>query len=216
MLYCVTKRKKPDLFIQKMRIVLIGSSGTIGRHLGERLSTKAEVLSAGRSGADIRVDISDADSIAEMYKTVDGIDAVICAAGPAKFGALSELTEDDHYVGIRGKLMGQVNLVRIGQSYLNDNGSFTLTTGILADDPVPGSSSLALVNGGLHSFSLAAALELPRGLRINVVAPTVVSDAAEKYSDIFPGYTPVSMERVTDGYVRSVFGKTTGRVFRIQ
>ncbi|MGD9628865.1 MAG: short chain dehydrogenase [Pyrinomonadaceae bacterium] len=198
-----------------MRIVLIGSSGTIGRHIHERLSAKAEVLSAGRNGADIRVDITDEDSIEEMYNAAGSIDAVVCAAGPAKFGAFSELTEEDHYIGIRGKLMGQVNLVRIGQRYLNDGGSFTLTTGILADDPVPGSSSLALVNGGLHSFAMAAALELPRGLRINVVAPTVVSDAAEKYSDIFPGYTPVSMERVADGYVRSVFGRTTGRILRI-
>src|SRR5437868_11491207 len=116
-----------------------------------------------------------------MYETAENVDAVICAAGPAKFGAFGELTEEDFYVGIRGKMMGQVNLVRIGQKYINDNGSFTLTTGILADEPVVGSTGLSLVNGAVNSFAIAAAQELPRGQRINVVCPTVVEDSAAAY-----------------------------------
>ena len=111
--------------------------------------------------------------------------------------------------------MGQVNLVRIGQKYLNDGGSFTLTTGILADEPVFGSVSLALVNGGVNSFVKAAAQELPRGQRINVVSPTVVEDSADNYEDFFPGYVPVSMDRVVSGYVRSVEGRITGEIIRI-
>lgn len=198
-----------------MKIVIIGARGTIGSLLHEQFSAKNEVVTAGRSGADITVDITDPGSIAAMYDEVQGIDAVICAAGPAKFGALADLSEDDHYVGLRGKLMGQVNIVRLGLDRLNDNGSFTLTTGVLADDPVRGSSSLALVNGAVNSFAMAAALEMPRGLRINVVAPTVVADAAEKYADVFAGYDPVSMERVANGYIRAVYGKTNGRIFRI-
>lgn len=198
-----------------MKIVIIGASGTIGRLLKDEFLKKAEVVSAGRNGADVSVDMIDAASIAAMYETVKDIDAVVCVAGPVKFGALSELSEEDHFIGLRGKLMGQVNLVRLGLDHLNDGGSFTLTTGILADDPVPGSSSLALVNGAVNSFAMAAALEMPRGLRVNVVAPTVVADAAEKYADVFPGYHPVPMNQVVGGYVRSVYGKTNGRIFRI-
>ena len=119
-----------------MKIILIGASGTIGKRIHERLTKKHEIVRASRSGADIQVDITDSASIEKMFNSVTGVDAVICAAGPAKFGPLAELTEEDFYVGIRGKMMGQVNLVRIGQGYLNDGGSFTLTTGILADDPV--------------------------------------------------------------------------------
>ena len=144
-----------------MRIILIGASGTIGKRIREAFSKKHEVVGAGRSNADVAVDITDAASIESMYRSVEGLDAVVCAAGPAKFGPFAELTEEDFYVGLRGKLMGQVNLVRIGQKYLNDGGSFTLTTGILADDPVFGSTGLSLVNGALHSFVLAAAQELP-------------------------------------------------------
>ena len=198
-----------------MKILLIGASGTIGKHIDAALSRKHEVIKASRSGADVEVDITDAASIEKMYKAVENIDAVICAAGPAKFGLFGELTEDDFYVGIRGKMMGQVNLVRIGQKYLNDNGSFTLTTGVLAEDPVAGSVAITMLNGGLNAFAIAAAQELPRGLRVNVVCPTVVEDSMDVYADFFPGFGPVSMERVTNGYIRCVEGNTNGRIFRI-
>jgi NAD(P)-dependent dehydrogenase (short-subunit alcohol dehydrogenase family) len=198
-----------------MNILLIGASGTIGKRIHGRFTKKHEVVQASRSGGDISVDITDAASIEKMYESVKGIDAVICAAGPAKFGAFSELTEEDFYIGIRGKMMGQVNLVRIGQKYLNDGGSFTLTTGILADEPVFGSVSLSLVNGGVNSFVIAAAQELPRQMRINVVSPTVVEDSAEAYADFFPGFDPVSMDRVVNGYVRSVETRVTGKIIRI-
>jgi NADP-dependent 3-hydroxy acid dehydrogenase YdfG len=198
-----------------MKILLVGARGTIGKVLYNEFSKKAEVVSASRNDTDVTVDITSPESIEQMYESVKEIDSVICAAGPAKFGAFAELSEEDFYIGIRGKLMGQINLVRIGQKYLNDGGSFTLTTGVLADDPVAGSTSLALVNGAVNSFAVAAALEMLRGLRINVIAPTVVADAAEKYADVFPGYDPVSMDRVVNGYVRSVYGKTNGRIFRI-
>lgn len=198
-----------------MKILLIGASGTIGKRILAQLSKKHEIVSGGRTNADVDVDITDTASIEKMYRSVNGLDAVICAAGPAKFGLLAELTEEDFSVGIRGKMMGQVNLVRIGQKYINDSGSFTLTTGILADEPVVGSASLSLVNGGVNSFVLAAAQELPRGQRVNVVCPTVVADSAEAYADFFPGFDPVSMERVVNGYVRSVETKITGRIIRI-
>ena len=198
-----------------MKILLIGASGTIGRRIFDTFSKKHEVVRASRGGADIEVDITDASSIEKMYESVKGIDAVICAAGPAKFGTFDELSEEDFYVSIRGKMMGQVNLVRIGQNYITDGGSFTLTTGILAEEPVVGSAGLSLVNGGVNSFILAAALELPRGQRINVVCPTLFEDSAEKYADVFPGFDPVPMDRVVNAYVRSVEGKITGRILRI-
>jgi NAD(P)-dependent dehydrogenase (short-subunit alcohol dehydrogenase family) len=198
-----------------MKILLIGASGTIGKRIVAELSKKHKIVTASRSGADVAVDITDAASIERMYESVADIDAVICAAGPAKFGLFSELTEDDFYVGIRGKMMGQVNLVRIGQKYLNDNGSFTLTTGILAEEPIVGSAAVSMINGGVNSFVLAAALELPRGLRINVVCPTVVKDSAEMFADFFPGFDPAPMEKVVNGYIRCLETKMTGRILRI-
>lgn len=198
-----------------MKIILIGASGTIGKRIQHRLAKKHEILQASRSGADIEVDITDSASIEKMFNSVNGVDAVICAAGPAKFGSLADLTEEDFYVGIRGKMMGQVNLVRIGQRYLSDGGSFTLTTGILADDPVMGSAALSLVNGAVNSFAIAAAMELPRGLRCNVVCPTVVEDSAQAYEDFFPGFDPAPMDKVVNAYVRAIENKINGKIIRI-
>ena len=111
--------------------------------------------------------------------------------------------------------MGQVNLVRIGHDYLNTGGSFTLTTGILADYPVVMTASAAMVNGGIHSFVKAAALELKNELRINVVSSGLVEDAVEKYESYFPGHNPIPMKKVINGYVKSVEGKGTGEIIRI-
>ena len=198
-----------------MKILIIGGHGTIGKVVSKALAEEHQLIIAGRSQGDRTVDIADSSSIAKLYNQTGSLDAVVCIAGEAKWGAFSELTEEDYYLGIRSKLMGQVNLVRLGLAHLNPGGSFTLTTGILADDPVVMTASAAMVNGALHSFVKATSLELDQDRRINVVAAGLVEDALEKYRDYFPGHDPVSMQRVTNGYLKSVLGKGTGQIIRV-
>lgn len=198
-----------------MKLLVIGGKGTIGKKVCDHFSTKHEVIIAGRTSGDIKVDITDSVSIKTMYDSVGKIDAILCIAGEAKWAAFDSLTEDDFYIGLKSKLMGQVNLVRIGQDYLNTGGSFTLTTGILADDPVVMTTSAAMVNGGIHSFVKAAALELKNKIRINAVSSGLVEDAVKKYEAYFPGHNPIPMQKVINGYVRSVEGKGTGEIFRM-
>ncbi len=198
-----------------MRILVIGGKGTIGRKVSAHLSKKHEVLVAGRSSGDIIVDISDANTIVEMFESVENIDALICIAGEAKWAPFDTLTEDDFYIGLKSKLMGQVNLVRTGKDYLNQGGSFTLTTGILADHPVEMTSSAAMVNGGIHSFVKAVSLELMHTHRINVISPGLVEDAVDKYADYFPGHNPADMKKVVNAYVRSVEGNGTGEIITV-
>jgi NAD(P)-dependent dehydrogenase (short-subunit alcohol dehydrogenase family) len=198
-----------------MKTLVIGGTGTIGKKVSDHLSKKHEVLIGGRDSGDVTVDIADSQSIEAMYESVGNVDAVVCIAGEAKWAAFDSLTEEEFYIGLRSKLMGQVNLVRIGQRYLNAGGSFTLTTGILADHPVVQTTSAAMVNGGIHSFVKAAALELENGIRINVVSPGLVEDAVERYEAYFPGHNPIPMRKVINGYVRSVEGKGTGEIIRV-
>ena len=198
-----------------MKILIIGGNGTIGKKVSQKLSEKHKVIIAGRSSGDVQVDFSDSDSIKSMFEDVGKIDGIITIAGDAKWDKLSNLSEEDFYIGIRSKLMGQVNTVRIGNDYLNIGGSITLSTGILADDPVDMTTSAAMVNGGIHSFVKAAALELENGIRINVVCSDLVEDSFEKYKDYFPGNTPVPMHKVVDGYIKCVEGKITGRIIKI-
>ena len=198
-----------------MKILIIGGNGTIGKKVTERLSVKHEVIVAGRNSGDVTVDFSDSKSIKSMFESVGKLDAIVAIAGDAKWDKFNNLSEDDFYIGIKSKLMGQVNVVRIGKDYLNKKGSITLSTGILADDPVDMTTSAAMVNGGIHSFVKAVALELENGIRINAVSSDLVEDAYEKYKDYFPGNTPVSMDKIVDGYVKSIEGKITGRILRI-
>ena len=198
-----------------MRILIIGGKGTIGKKVNDHLSKKHEIMIGGRNSGDIIVDIANSKSIEAMFESVENIDAVVCIAGEAKWAPFDSMTEEDFYIGLKSKLMGQVNLVRIGQNYLNDGGSFTLTTGILADHPVILTTSAAMVNGGIHSFVKAAALELRNEMRINVVSSGLVEDAVDKYEAYFPGHNPIPMHKVINGYVKSVEGKGTGEIIKM-
>ena len=198
-----------------MKILIIGGNGTIGKKVSSHLNKKHDVIVAGRSNGDFLVDLTDIDSIRTLLAAIPSLDSIICIAGEAKWDDFKDLSEEDFYIGIRSKLMGQVNLVRIGQDYLKSKGSITLSTGILADDPVIKTTSAAMVNGGLHSFVQAVALEIENELRVNVVSLGVVEDAYEKYRDLFPGHNPISMEKAINAYVRSVEGRGNGEIIRV-
>lgn len=198
-----------------MNILIVGGNGTIGKVVAKHFRKNNQVLVGGRTAGDLIVDIADSNSIKSMFHNTGKLDAIICIAGEAKWDYLTQLEEEDYYIGIKSKLMGQVNLARIGLNYLNSNGSITLTTGILADDPVIKTASAAMVNGGIHSFVQAATLELDNGIRMNVVSSGMVEDAYDKYKDYFPGHNPIPMEKVLNGYIRSVNGKANGEIIRI-
>ena len=198
-----------------MKILIIGGTGTIGKKVAAHFSKKHQVIISGRNNENDTVDISNTASIKQLFKNIGNVDAIICIAGEAKWAAFNELIEEDYYIGFKSKLMGQVNLVRIGKDYLTPNGSITLTTGILADDPVVMTTSAAMVNGAIHSFVKAAQLELKNGIRINAVSPGLVEDAVDRYRDYFPGHNPISMAKAVNGYIRSVEGKGAGEIIRI-
>ncbi|MEM8765291.1 MAG: short chain dehydrogenase [Bacteroidota bacterium] len=198
-----------------MKILIVGGNGTIGKKVSAHFKTSNEVIIAGRTQGDVQVDIADSQGIAKMFAQIGPVDAIVCIAGEAKWDTFQNLSEEDYYIGVRSKLMGQVNLVRLGMEYLKPGGSITLSTGILADDPVVLTASAAMVNGGIHSFVKAAALELENGHRLNVVSSGMVEDAYERYTDFFPGHNPIPMGKVINGYVRSVNGKGNGEIIRI-
>lgn len=198
-----------------MKILIIGANGTIGKKVASHFQTKNEVIRAGRTSGDFTVDITSSESIQSLFNTIGKVDAIVNCAGAVKWADLNEMSEEDYYIGIQSKMMGQVNLVRIGKENLSVNGSITLITGILADDPVYRTTGAALVNGGINSFVKAAAKELHNGIRINVVSPGLVEDSKDAFGDYFPGHDVVSMERVVNGFVKSVEGRITGEVIRI-
>lgn len=197
-----------------MKIVVIGGNGTIGRHVVAALKQAHEVVVVGRNSGDIQVNMANEADLVRLFKTTGPVDAVVVTAGDAKWDKFDNLSEDDFYIGINSKLMGQVNVVRIAKDYLSPGGSITLSTGILADDPVDMTTSAAMVNGAIHSFVKAVVLELD-AVRVNVVCAGLVEDAYEKYKDYFPGHDPVPMAKVTNAYLKSVLGKINGQIIRV-
>lgn len=201
--------------VARMRILLVGASGTIGGAVATELRARHEVIAAGRASGDVRVDLADEASIRACYASIGRLDAVVCTAGSVRFKPLAEMTSADYDVGLRDKLMGQVNLVLHGREHLADGGSFTLTGGVLDQDPIASGSSASMVNGALNAFAQAAAIELGRGLRINVVSPTVLAESMDDYAPFFRGFEPVPAARVALAYAKSVEGRRTGHVFRV-
>lgn len=193
-----------------MRILVIGATGTIGRAVVAALAATNEIVSAARHGTPVRIDIGDRASIRSMYKQVGQIDAVVCAAGSAKFGELHKLSDDDFEFSLRNKLMGQVNLVRYGIAHMRDGGSFTLTSGVLGQNPIVGSSAISVVNAGVDAFARAAALEAPRGIRVNVVSPPWVDETLKALGMDPSGGMPAAT--VAQAYVKSVTGTASGTV----
>jgi NAD(P)-dependent dehydrogenase (short-subunit alcohol dehydrogenase family) len=196
-----------------MKVLVIGASGRLGSAAAGALSERHEVIEASRS-AEVRVDLSDAASIAGMFEQVGKVDAVIACTGVVPFKPLSELSRDDFRAGIEDKVLGQVSLVQLGTHYVNDGGSFTLTTGVLAREPIGTGVAASLANGALESFVMAAAAELPRGIRINAVSPSVLEEATG-YHSYFPGFARIPADDVGQAYVKSVDGIQTGKVFSL-
>jgi NAD(P)-dependent dehydrogenase (short-subunit alcohol dehydrogenase family) len=162
-----------------MKIVIVGASGTIGKGIVHLLSQSHDLVKVGLRSGDFTLDLASKDSIQKLFDEVGAFDAVISAAGEATFGSLDELTDEKFMLALNSKLMGQINLVRLGRSYIRDGGSFTLTSGMLSQHPMPGSASISTVNAGLEGFVRAAALEMPRGVRINAVSPIFVKETME-------------------------------------
>lgn len=194
-----------------MRILVVGAGGLVGKAAVAALSMRHEVIEASRSGA-VAVDLGDPETIPPMFEGIGAVDAVVSCTGTVPFKPLAELTLDDFRSGFEDKVLGQVALVQLGAEYVRDGGSFTLTSGILAREPILTGAAASLTNGALESFVMAAAAELPRGLRINAVSPTVLEDATG-YHDYFPGFSRVSSESLGQAYVKSVEGVQTGQTY---
>lgn len=197
-----------------MKILLVGASGTLGRAIAQTLSHH-EILAAGRSSAQYPVDITDDASVEALLRKTGKLDAIVSAAGALHFGPLSEMKPADFAIGLNDKLLGQVRLALLGQHHLNDGGSITLTTGIVSAEPIRAGANASAVNRAIEGFVAGAACELPRGLRINAVSPSVLTESMDAYGAFFPGFEPVPAARAALAYRRSVEGVQSGRTFEV-
>ena len=193
-----------------MKILVIGATGTIGREVVKRLAEEYDVLLGSRTTAGLAIDITSPASIRAYFEATGPVDGVVCAAGDARFGPMDSMTDEDYEVGLRTMLMGQVNVTRIGTEFIRDGGSITLTSGIGGRVPIAGTTSISLVSAAIEGFVRAAALELPRDIRINAVSPQWTVETLARFGMDTTWGVPAA--RVALGYVESVEGTLTGTV----
>lgn len=198
----------------KKRIIIVGATGTMGRYLTNAFEKEHEIIKVGATGGDIPTDITSVDAIEDMYKKAGSFDALISTAGPTYVGPWEKLNDKEFRKGIEGKMMGQINLVLIGQHYINPKGSFTLITGGLTHEPQRNFANASAANGAIEAFVRAAAIELGNGIRINAVSPTVI-ESSPQYFPYFPGEIPTTMRQLEYGFRKSVFGANTGQVISL-
>ena len=196
-----------------MKIIIVGASGTMGKYLTSAFGKEHEVIRVGSKSGDVQVDITSPEEIENFFKQVGPFDALISTAGPTYVGPWKEMTDKEFRKGVEGKMMGQINLVLIGQHYINPKGSFTLITGALTHEPQLNFANASAANGAVEGFVRAAAIELENGIRINAVSPTVIEDSP-KYFPYFPGEIPTTMKQLEYGFRKSLFGTSTGHVIK--
>lgn len=199
---------------QKRRIILIGATGTMGRYLTQSWEKDHEIIKVGSKSGDHTVDITSPESIEKLFQTVGPFTDLVNLAGPSFVGPWKNMSESNFRIGLEGKLMGQINLVLIGQKYIEPKGSFTLIAGGLTYEPQLNFSNASAANGAIEAFTRAAAIELQNGIRINTISPTVIEDSPQ-YFPYFPGELPVTMRALEHGFRKSVFGANTGKVIQI-
>lgn len=196
-----------------MKIIMVGAFGTMGEHLSKAFENEHAIIKVGTKSGDVQVDITSTESIENMFRQVGEFDALISTAGPSHVGPWETLTNETFRKGVEGKMMGQINLVLIGQQYINPKGSFTLISGALSHDPQLNFANASAANGAVDGFVRAAAIELKNGIRINAVSPTVIENSPQ-YFPYFPGDIPVTMRELEFAFRKSVFGANTGQIIK--
>jgi NAD(P)-dependent dehydrogenase (short-subunit alcohol dehydrogenase family) len=199
-----------------MKIVIVGASGTIGAALSAHLQSQGHtVIGISKNSADIKVDMTDVKSMHEAFSQIGRFDALVVTAGTVAFNTFPNMSEQEWKLSLDNKLMGQVLLSQVALNYLSPKGSITLTSGVSSRDCIPQGCASTMVNGALEHFVMAASLEMPNNLRINIVNPTILEESVEQYGEFFPGFAPVESQKVVMGYVKSICGVLNGQTIQV-
>ena len=194
-----------------MKVLVIGASGIIGSAVVKAFESRGHQVTGVHRKSDPPFDLQKPESLDAVFAKIGKVDAVVSCAGGGAFGkSLEELTDQDLAFSVSDKLMGQVNVIRHSLKHVSDGGSITVTSGSLARDPMPKTSAISMINAGIEGFAIGAALDAPRGIRINAVAPPWIKETLELYKMDATHGQPAA--ECAMAYVGVVEGKDTGKI----
>ena len=175
------------------RFLVIGGAGLLGAEVVKALGAGQCVVASRRAGE--RVDIADPKSLAALFDRVGEVDGIVCTGGAARFRPWDQLTDDDWAFSLANKLMGQINVVRLGANRVRRGGAITLTSGLAAQYPAPGSAIITTVNAAVEAFVRAVAVEPAITARVNAVSPGWVAETLQAMGAILPAEFRRGMSR---------------------
>ena len=197
------------------KIIVVGATGKLGRVVVEGLQKDYKVIRAGRSGPDLMIDAFDFESVSDVFASVGPFDGLVSCIGGTPFKTFDELTMEDFASGLSTKCFSQLNLAKEAIPFLRENGSITLTSGIIGDEPIIAGSCAAAANGALNMCVSTLAAEYAGKLRINIVSPSIIENSVDYYGMLFDGFEPTSNESIILAYRRTISAPITGQVLSL-
>ena len=192
-----------------MKIIIVGASGRIGKEVDKALSVSHDIIRVGASSGDVQCDYTIPESVRDMFEKIGEFDALISVVGgDSVFKPFADLDDDDYRYGFERKFLGQIRFLKLGESFVRDNGSFVFTSGFLSQYPNPASIATGPLNAAVNTFVKNTASLLPRGIRINVVSPAPIVEPGQEGKGI------VTAAETAKLYVEAVEGNITGQVLR--
>ena len=192
-----------------MKIIIVGASGRIGKEVDKALSVSHDIVRVGERSGDIKCDYTIPESVRDMFNKVGEFDSLISViGGDSIFKPFVDLDNEDYRYGFERKFLGQIRFLKLGESFVRDNGAFVFTSGFLSQYPNPASIATGPLNAAVNTFVKNTASLLPRGIRINVVSPSPIVEPGQE------GKGLVTAAETAKLYVEAVEGDFTGRVLR--
>jgi NAD(P)-dependent dehydrogenase (short-subunit alcohol dehydrogenase family) len=192
-----------------MKIIIVGASGRIGKEVDKALTNRHEIVRVGSSSGDVQCNYTDSESVRDMFNDIGKFDALISVVGgDSTFKPFIDLNDDDYRYGFERKFLSQIRLLKFGENYIRDAGSFTFTSGFLSQYPNPYSIATGPLNAAVDTFAKNTASLLPRGIRINVVSPAPIVEPGQESKGV------VTAAQTAEFYIKAVEGSMTGQILR--
>jgi NAD(P)-dependent dehydrogenase (short-subunit alcohol dehydrogenase family) len=174
----------PSTSLSGKRVVVIGGSTGVGFAVAEAAKAEGANVIIGSSQPDkvaaavkqlgaggFVVDVSDEANVAAFFEKVGGFDHLVFTAGDwgmSFFAPVRDLDIAAQQAGLSVRFWGALLAVKYGCRTIAQDGSITLTGGMLAHRPMKGAPVVTAVAGAIEHLTVGLSLDIAP-IRVNAV-----------------------------------------------